>query len=77
MEDKNIIHHIKNLVDEEENLLLKNSITDSERNRLHLIKTELDQYYDLLNQRRAQREFGGNPDSAKLRPKDIVENYRQ
>jgi hypothetical protein len=77
MEDKHIVHHIKELVDEEEKLLLKPTFSDEERNRLHLIQTELDQYYDLLNQRRAKREAGDDPSEAKLRAKDIVEHYRQ
>lgn len=77
MEDKHIVHHIKSLIDEEDMLYRKSSITDDERNRLHLIQSELDQYYDLLRQRRAEREFGGDPGASELRPKDIVEHYRQ
>ena len=77
MEDTHIVHHIKSLVDEEDRLLLKDSITEEERQKLHLIKTELDQYYDLLRQRKAAREFGSDPRDAKLRPKNVVEHYRQ
>jgi hypothetical protein len=77
MEDKHIIHHIKALIDEEEHLYLQDTITDGERNRLHLIQTELDQYYDLLRQRRAKRDAGDDPSEAKLRSKYTVEHYKQ
>jgi hypothetical protein len=39
--------------------------------------TLLDQCWDLLRQRRALREFGKDPDEAKVRPAKIVENYEQ
>ena len=45
--------------------------------RLAKIKVELDQCWDLLRQRRALREFGRDPDEAKVRPAKIVENYEQ
>jgi hypothetical protein len=38
---------------------------------------ELDQYWDLLRQRRALREFGADPDRAHLRPASVVEKYKQ
>jgi hypothetical protein len=41
------------------------------------LKVELDQCWDLLRQRHALREFGENPDGAKVRPAEIVENYEQ
>jgi hypothetical protein len=41
------------------------------------VKVELDQYWDLLRQRRALQEFGEDPDKAKVRPAKIVENYEQ
>ena len=37
----------------------------------------LDQCWDLLRQRRALREEGGNPDDAQVRNESVVENYRQ
>jgi len=52
-------------------------LTDEDRNRLEKIKIELDQYWDLLRQRRALREFGRNPNQAKVRPPDVVEDYEQ
>jgi hypothetical protein len=41
------------------------------------LKVELDQYWDLLPQRRALEEFGDDPDKAKKRSANIVENYEQ
>jgi len=38
---------------------------------------ELDQCWDLLRQRRALREFGRDPEQAKVRPPKVVENYEQ
>jgi hypothetical protein len=44
---------------------------------LKTLQVELDRCWDLLRQRRALREFGDNPDDARLRPADVVENYEQ
>ena len=40
-----------------------------------LVETELDQCWDLLRQRRALRETGGDPKDAQVRPADQVEGY--
>jgi hypothetical protein len=48
-------------------------VADGER--LQKIKVELDQYWDLLRQRRALQEFGQDPTDARLRPAQIVEKY--
>ena len=45
--------------------------------RLESVQLELDQYWDLLRQRRALREFGGDPDRAQIRSRDVVERYEQ
>ena len=45
--------------------------------RLGEIEVMLDQCWDLLRQRRAKREFGGDPDEAHVRPANVVENYQQ
>jgi hypothetical protein len=37
----------------------------------------LDQYWDLLRQRRARRDAGQDPDVAHMRSENIVENYEQ
>jgi len=43
--------------------------------RLRLVETELDQCWDLLRQRRALRETGGDPREAQVRPAGEVEGY--
>ena len=49
----------------------------SAQERLDKIKVELDQCWDLLRQRDARREFGEDPDAAKVRPASVVERYEQ
>jgi hypothetical protein len=41
------------------------------------LEVQLDQCWDLLRQRRAKKEAGGNPDDAEARPVSEVEGYRQ
>ena len=48
-----------------------------DKQRLDQISVELDRCWDLLRQRRALREFGNDPDAAKVRPPGVVENYKQ
>jgi hypothetical protein len=75
--DQPVLSHIDQLVKEEERLYAKNGLTDDDQARLAEVKVELDQCWDLLRQRRALREFGEDPDKAKVRPANIVENYEQ
>jgi hypothetical protein len=75
--DQSVLSHIDQLVKEEERLYAKTEITDDDDARLAEVKVELDQCWDLLRQRRALREFGEDPDKAKVRPAKIVENYEQ
>jgi uncharacterized protein DUF2630 len=75
--DQSVLTHIDRLVKEEEHLYGQSGLIDDDRVRLAKLKVELDQCWDLLRQRRALREFGENPDKAKVRPPDIVENYEQ
>jgi hypothetical protein len=75
--DKSVLNHIDQLVKEEERLYAKDQLSAGEQKRLAELKVELDQYWDLLRQRRALEEFGENPDKAKKRPVKIVENYEQ
>ena len=75
--DQPVLSHIDQLVKEEERLYAKNGLTDDDQARLAAVKVELDQCWDLLRQRRALREFGEDPDKAKVRPAKIVENYEQ
>ena len=66
MDDKQIIAHIDELIETEHQLrrqLAAGELTaPEERERLRSVEAELDQYWDLLRQRRARREFGENPD---------------
>lgn len=48
----------------------------TEHERLTAIETELDQCWDLLRQRDAKREFDEDPDTARVRPPQVVENYQ-
>jgi hypothetical protein len=76
-EDRTVLGHINKLVKEEERLYGKNELSVGDQQRLAELKVELDQCWDLLRQRRALREFGDDPDQAKVRPAKIVENYEQ
>jgi hypothetical protein len=76
-DDVSVLNHIDRLVKEEEHLYGKAELQDSDQKRLADLKIDLDQCWDLLRQRRALREFGEDPDKAKVRPAKIVENYEQ
>ena len=77
--DQDILSQVNKLVAEEQALrdkLQKRAITASEEHdRLKLVEAALDQCWDLLRQRRALRETGGDPRSAEVRPATQVENY--
>jgi hypothetical protein len=75
--DQPVLGHIDSLVKEEERLYAQGELTDTDRDRLAKIKVELDQCWDLLRQRRALREFGRDPDQAKVRAAKVVEDYEQ
>ena len=75
--DESLFRKIEGLVHEEQHLYGKSELADHDQVRLETIKVELDQCWDLLRQRRALREFGEDPDRAKVRPASIVENYKQ
>ena len=75
--DNPVLNHINQLVSEEERLYAQDSLSLDDQQRLSALKVELDQCWDLLRQRRALREFGEDPEKAKVRPKNIVENYEQ
>jgi hypothetical protein len=51
--------------------------TEDDRRRLAALQVSLDQCWDLLRQRRARRDAGGNPDAAELRSAEVVERYEQ
>ena len=75
--DRTVRHHIEDLVKEEHRLRDAKTASATDKKRLEAIEVELDQCWDLLRQRRALREFGDDPDRAKVRPADIVEKYEQ
>ena len=81
MDDKQILHRIGELVDEEHELrtrVQKGQIASAEEHaRLAELEVALDQSWDLLRRRRAAREFGGAPDPAGERPAGEVEGYLQ
>jgi hypothetical protein len=77
--DNAALSRINELVAEEKVLreqLRHGEISESEENkRLRQLEIELDQCWDLLRQRRALRETGGDPRGAAVRPADEVEGY--
>jgi hypothetical protein len=75
--DGRVLEHIKRLVEEEQALHSQPQSDPQANARLESLRVELDQCWDLLRQRRALREFGEDPDRAKVRPANIVENYKQ
>jgi hypothetical protein len=75
--DESVLGHIDQLVKEEEQLYAKDGLSVDDQKRLNDLKVQLDQCWDLLRQRRALREFGEDPDKAKVRSAKIVENYEQ
>jgi hypothetical protein len=81
LDDKQILGHIDELIQTEHELRAKLSAgelsSDEERVRLRAAEEALDQYWDLLRQRRARRDFGENPEEAAVRPVPEVEEYWQ
>ena len=78
MDDKRVTDRIDELARREHELFereSKGSATDAEREELRQIQVRLDQWWDLLRQRRARREFGQNPEGAQLRDEKTVEGY--
>ncbi|WP_396927473.1 DUF2630 family protein [Mycolicibacterium sp.] len=78
-EDNDTLSRIHDLVAQERELrerVVHGQLDPSEEHeRLRAIETELDQCWDLLRQRRALRETGGDPSQASVRPGDEVEGY--
>ena len=77
--DNAALSRINELVAEEKALreqLQHGEISESEEHkRLRQLEIALDQCWDLLRQRRALRETGGDPRDATVRPADEVEGY--
>jgi hypothetical protein len=80
MNDPQIHEHIESLIAEEHRLLEHGEngrLSDTDRARLDDITVRLDQYWDLLRQRRARRDAGQDPDVADMRSGEVVEHYQQ
>jgi len=84
MSDESIAARIENLVSEEHELRGREQADakdpgslDEDQRRLREVEVELDRCWDLLRQRRALRDAGGDPDQAQVRDADTVERYRQ
>ncbi len=84
MSDESIAQRIEGLVTEEHKLRTREQAdsTDTEllevdQQRLQALEVELDRCWDLLRQRRALRDAGGDPDDAIARDAGTVEHYLQ
>ena len=75
MDDTAIFDRLRTLTDEEHSI--RQSGPEGDPDRLQDIEVMLDQCWDLLRQRRAKREYGGDPDQAHVRSADVVEHYQQ
>lgn len=77
--DSDTLARIHRLVDEEhrlrERLQQRDIDPGEEQQRLRAVEAELDQCWDLLRQRRALRETGGDPAQATIRPAEEVKRY--
>ncbi|MFZ0664935.1 MAG: DUF2630 family protein, partial [Acidimicrobiales bacterium] len=80
VDDMDLVAEIGRLTDEEHKLEqahVGEGLSSEEAERLRKVETALDQCWDLLRQRRARLQYGLNPDEAKVRPTDVVEDYQQ
>jgi len=82
MSDESIAARIEQLVTEEHELRSREQADDddalaADNDRLRDVEVELDRCWDLLRQRRALRDAGGDPDSAQVRDDSTVEGYLQ
>jgi hypothetical protein len=84
MSDESIANRIERLVAEEHELRKReeadqkaSDALEEDRERLQAVEVELDRCWDLLRQRRAKREAGDDPKSARVRDTGTVEGYLQ
>jgi hypothetical protein len=80
MDDSQVLDQINDLVDEENRLLHAHEsegegLSSEEHARLEGLRTQLDQCWDLLRQRRAHEQYGLDPDEASVRDPETVEGY--
>jgi Protein of unknown function (DUF2630) len=73
--DDQVLQHIQELVLREHRLLEQGQLASSDEEQLSKIQVQLDQCWDLLRQRRALRETGGDPERAHVRSPNVVERY--
>jgi hypothetical protein len=73
--DNRVLGHIQQLVEHEHRLMEQGSLAEADQQQLASLQVQLDQCWDLLRQRRALRETGGDPESAHVRSPNIVEKY--
>ncbi|MGF7080984.1 DUF2630 family protein [Mucilaginibacter sp. UYCu711] len=76
-EDNSVLTHIKQLTEKEELLYGKTDLSEQDIKDIHTVKSELDQYWDLLRQRRAFRDVGDDPNRAQMRSSDTIEHYKE
>jgi Mg2+ and Co2+ transporter CorA len=81
MDDSDILARIREMVDAEHELRRKMQENPGEVGdaaaELHNLEESLDQFWDLLRQRRAHREFAQDPNESQARPRQQVEGYLQ
>jgi Protein of unknown function (DUF2630) len=80
MDDSQVHEAIEQLVAEEHELWEREAAgnaSEADRQRLREVKVSLDQFWDLLRQRRALRGASRDPDAADVRRPEVVEGYEQ
>jgi hypothetical protein len=80
MDNRQVLDRIGALVSEEHALERQAGdvgLDDTQQARLQEVEVALDQCWDLLRQRRARRDAGQDPDTARVRPEGTVEGYLQ
>jgi hypothetical protein len=78
MDDTDVTSRINELAAEEHELFQKEGrgeATDRDRERLAELQVQLDQWWDLLHQRRAREAAGQDPNEATVRDERTVEGY--
>jgi hypothetical protein len=78
MDDADITGRINELAAEEHELFQREGrgeASEADRERLADLQVTLDQWWDLLHQRRARRAAGQDPDEATVRDERTVEGY--
>ena len=77
MGDREIHDEITRLVSEEHQLRTRPDASADQQSRLRELEVSLDRCWDLLRQRNALKDAGGDPDKARARSGTEVEGYLQ